>query len=117
MCKWVLSILFPSIFPPISRANSYPSNIHTAHRTFAHAGTGKNDWIPSRGGGNDELAINLTSVKANAVNDNTSEEYILPNRQASGNEGKVIHRAVNYEVTYDETASRESMVGAIQKPH
>ncbi|RDW56811.1 hypothetical protein BP5796_12878 [Coleophoma crateriformis] len=104
MCKHILSVLMPTIFPPSARSDA--SNTHSSKGTFVHAGTGKNEWIPSRGGGRDELAIHLTSVKANDMNDidNTSEEYILPTRRAPDNKrNREIHRAVDFEIRYEDT--------------
>ncbi|KAG0648755.1 hypothetical protein D0Z07_4764 [Hyphodiscus hymeniophilus] len=117
MCKYVLTFLFPSIFPQRSTPSPYPSYPRSTNRAFAHSSTGKNEWIPSRGGGREELSINLTTVKATGLNDNTSEEYMLPTAQESGKqERKTIHKAVDYEVTYTAMDSKENVVGFIRKP-
>lgn len=57
--------------------------------------------------GGDARAINLTTVKATGLKDNTSEEHILPTSQDLDKLWrKTIHRAVDYEVTFDDADSR-----------
>ncbi|KAH7350619.1 integral membrane protein [Rhexocercosporidium sp. MPI-PUGE-AT-0058] len=111
MCRLPLTILFPSIFPPKTvESTSYASGPRSNNGTYGHAGTGKNEWIPSRGGGNDERAINLTSV-SRGLGDDTSEEFMMHNKDAGSNEGdaKKIHKVTNYMVTYED--DNESTIG------
>jgi len=121
MCRLPLSILFPAVFPRNSKNNAYASNPISANNgEFIHAGTGKNGWTPSSGGGKDDLAINLTSIRAGGLKDNTSEEFILPAHQTSETEQrKTIHKVTNYAVTYDDddAGSKESVAGAVPKSH
>lgn len=104
MCRLPLTILFPTIFPPkTTKTTSYVSGPRSNNGVYGHAGTGKNEWVPSRGGGNDERAINLTSV-SRGFGDDTSEEFIIHKKEAGlGDEdARKIHKVTNYMVTYED---------------
>ncbi|KAK0109306.1 hypothetical protein ONS96_003125 [Cadophora gregata f. sp. sojae] len=74
MCRLPLTILLPAYFPPKTiDGTSYTSDPRSNNGTYGYAGTGKNEWIPSRGGENDDRVINLDSISRD-LDDNTDEE-------------------------------------------
>ena len=103
MCRLPLTIFFPSIFPPkTANSTSYATGPRSNNGTYGHAGTGKNEWVPSRGGGNDERSINLITV-SRGMSDDTSEEFIMHKEAGRAPEdAKKIHRVTNYAVTYED---------------
>jgi hypothetical protein len=115
MCRLPLSYLFPSIFPSKANNNSYAVSSHprSQNGTYGHAGTGKNEWMPSRSSGKDDRAINLTSVKSKGLGDDTSEEFIFPqnHKEEREDDSKKIHKSVKYAVTFDDDDARESIIG------
>lgn len=95
MCRLLLTILFPSIFPAKTiSGTSYASSPRSNNGTYGYVGTGKNEWVP-RGGGNDERGINLTSV-SRGLSDDTSEELIIQKDvERTQDDAEKIHKVTN----------------------
>jgi hypothetical protein len=100
-CRLLLSAIFPHLF---TSANT-DTRIGGNSSSFAHAGTGKNDWTPPSKS-ND---IYLASV--HAVGDNDSEQFILQKgdpstTDRSGDAGESgIQKVTQFTVKY----SRDSL--------
>lgn len=134
MCRLPLTYIFPHFFGTNAK-NSVASNSHghtiggggmsgTGNRSFRHAGTSRNDWVPEE----KERGICLTTVNGRGSSkpvgsDDTSEEYILSTPAQEHLHGKAssshelsagrstpdvetgyrgIHKVTQYEVTYDD---------------
>ncbi|KAL2071836.1 hypothetical protein VTL71DRAFT_13071 [Oculimacula yallundae] len=118
MCRLPLTLIFPNVFPPkIIDTTSYASGPRSNNGTYGHAGTAKNEWVPSRGGGNEERAINLTSVSRGTGDDN-SEEFIMHDKETTVGiaDARGIHKVTDYMVTYEDddtnTIGRDSFHAA-----
>jgi hypothetical protein len=94
-------MILPTLFPSSAASRPYESSSGRPRSgTFKHAGSGKNDWTPSRGD-KDAMGINLTTVKAHGLKDNTSEESILGGHDElrSDDDKKGIHKVTAYYVS------------------
>ncbi|CZS92081.1 related to integral membrane protein [Rhynchosporium graminicola] len=117
MCRLPLTMLFPTVFPPKTiKSTSYASGPRSKNGNYGHAGTAKNEWVPSRGGAKEERAINLTSV-SRGLGDDNSEEFIFHDKETAMNytDGKRIHKVTDYTVTYEDDDTNTIGRGKVQE--
>ena len=100
MCRMPLQRMFPKFFPGTEPTR--PSKT-----TFSHAGSGKNDWTPSR----QEWSTNRSALGSISVGGKAgSEEYILHDRPTVVERDEQgaragIQKTTQFSVQYDDVPS------------